>query len=100
MKDLGREVRHFKDSTWNKNKVNIYYEHCKAKFTQNQHLKEKLMETDNKTLVEASPNDKIWGIGLAEDVAKITDPSLWPGQNLLGQILTKIRDEFKEEIEK
>jgi ribA/ribD-fused uncharacterized protein len=93
MKSLGRKVNHFKENTWKKYRVEIYTKHCKAKFTQNEHLKQKLIETRNTTLVEASPNDKIWGIGLHERDAKKTHPSKWPGTNLLGQLLTKIRDD-------
>lgn len=96
MKDLGRGVKHFKDSTWKKNRIRIYQEHCMAKFSQNSHLKQKLFETGNKTLVEASPNDAIWGIGLNETKAKKIHPSKWPGTNLLGIILTDIREQLKE----
>lgn len=95
MKSLGREVKHFKESTWKKNRVEIYAKHCRAKFTQNEHFKQKLMETGNTTLVEASPNDKIWGIGLHERDAKKTHSDKWPGTNLLGKLLTDIREELK-----
>lgn len=96
MKELGRKIRNFNEDTWNKNKVDIYTNHCRAKFVQNEHLKTKLLETGTKTLVEASPYDKVWGIGLHERDAKIIHPSKWPGQNLLGKILTSIRDELEQ----
>jgi ribA/ribD-fused uncharacterized protein len=100
MKQLGRKVRHFKESAWKKNRITIYTKHCKAKFEQNKHLKEKLLQTGNKMLVEASPYDKIWGIGLNEKVARRTNPKLWPGLNLLGQILTNIKEDFIKEDKK
>lgn len=96
MKDLGRKVKNFKDNMWHKNKVKIYTEHCYEKFTQNNELQEKLLSTYPKKLVEASPNDLIWGIGLHESQAKTIDPTKWPGKNLLGQILTNIRDTIYE----
>lgn len=97
MKTLGREIRSFKESTWKKNKVRIYKQHCYEKFSQNKHLKEKLLETGSNLLVEASPHDRIWGIGLNEKSAKKIHPTKWPGLNLLGKLLTEIRDEFKED---
>lgn len=99
MKKLGREVKGFNESTWKKNRVKIYKEHCFAKFTHNEHLKEALMNTVGKTLVEASPSDKIWGIGMHKSEALVTPPNKWKGLNLLGKILTEIRDELLNEQE-
>lgn len=96
MKELGRGVKKFKEGVWKRNRVSIYKVHCYEKFTQNSHLKEKLLQTGNKTLVEASPNDAIWGIGINEKKAKVTPPNKWPGMNLLGIILTEIRDELEQ----
>lgn len=95
MKSLGREVKHFKEHVWENNKVRICRTHCYEKFSQNVHLYEKLLETADKTLVEASPDDRVWGIGLHSKDAKIIAPNKWPGKNLLGLILTDIRDQFK-----
>jgi ribA/ribD-fused uncharacterized protein len=98
MKKLGREVKGFNENTWKKNRIRIYKEHCYAKFTQNEHLKQALMNTHGKILVEASPTDKIWGIGMHKNEAIITPPNKWKGLNLLGKILTEIRIELEQDI--
>lgn len=96
IKALGREVKNFKADLWDKVRFDVVYNGCYAKFTQNEKLKKALMETGDKTLVESSPYDKLWGIGLDEENAMKTDPKDWPGQNLLGKVLTKLRDELKK----
>jgi ribA/ribD-fused uncharacterized protein len=98
MKNLGREVSGFNETTWRKNRVEIYKKHCKAKFSQNLHLKQALLNTTGKILVEASPNDRIWGIGMHKNEALVTPPNEWKGLNLLGKILTEIRNEFEQNI--
>lgn len=92
-KKLGRQVKNFNQKIWDENKVKIYTEHCKAKFTQNSDLKKMLIDTKGKQLVEASPTDRIWGIGYTEADAIRTNKNKW-GENLLGILLTKIRDEL------
>lgn len=62
------------------------------KFSQNEELKQKLLDTENKILVEASPYDKIWGIGLSVSDKDFYNPILWKGENLLGKILMKVRN--------
>jgi hypothetical protein len=68
-----------------------------AKFSQNEKLKEFLLNTQEKILVEASPYDKIWGIGMDENDKDILDPSKWKGENLLGKALMKVREIIKKE---
>lgn len=63
-----------------------------AKFTQNEALKNYLINTGKRILVEASPVDRIWGIGLTADSEKAKNPMLWNGLNLLGFALMKVRD--------
>ena len=70
-------------------------------FRQNEPLKKKLLETAGQTLVEASPTDKIWGIGLSQDDPRASDRSKWRGTNWLGEILTEVREEIlKSDLEK
>jgi len=90
-KKLGREIPDFDIKEWNiiaKDKVFIANY---AKFTQNSNLLAELMYTRGTTLVEASPYDKIWGIGLKEDDPRALDRNTWQGTNWLGDVLTKVR---------
>jgi len=100
IKGLGRKVRGFKEKTWEKHRVEIMYEHNLAKFSQNDHLKAALLGTGTRTMVEASPSDRIWGIGLHERKARGRAPATWPGQNLLGQVLDCVRETLREEEER
>ncbi|OJJ20387.1 GTP cyclohydrolase [marine bacterium AO1-C] len=93
-KELGRRVRNFDSETWNNHCKQIVYEANHAKFTQNEVLKEALLATVGTELVEASPYDKIWGIGLTADDPAAQDRSKWQGTNWLGEILTQVRDDI------
>ena len=65
------------------------------KFGQNARLKNYLLSTENKILIEASPYDQIWGIGLGKESPDATQPEKWNGQNLLGFALMEVRDELR-----
>ena len=93
-KALGRKVQNFDDAAWKRERERIVMAGNRAKFTQNPELRELLVATKGTTLVEASPYDKIWGIGLAATDPRAQDASQWKGQNLLGKILTVLRDEL------
>lgn len=101
-KGIGRQVRNFDASIWDENKVKITIEGLRAKFTQNPDLKNRLLKTNDAILVEASPFDKIWGVGLSQKEVLKTNFKDWKGENLLGFALMKVRDEIiikeKEEI--
>ena len=86
-------VKNFDEEVWNQLKYQIMYEAVKAKFS-NPILMKKLIDTKDKILVEASPYDKIWGIGLNETDAKKTLPTNWIGENLLGKVLMQVREEL------
>ena len=90
-KSWGRKVRGFDAEVWNKQCRDIVYEGNYYKFTQNPHLMDELQKTVGKHLVEASPYDKIWGIGLGPDDPKRFDKSKWRGTNWLGKELTRLR---------
>jgi len=94
IKALGREVKEFNSITWGEHKSRIVFEGNLAKFSQNETIKDILLGTDTKVLVEASPYDNIWGIGLRASDATKTNPSDWKGQNLLGFALMQVRDEL------
>jgi ribA/ribD-fused uncharacterized protein len=91
-KALGRAVKNFNPDVWNKHKENIVYTALQAKFIQNPDLAKQLVNTSPTLLVEASPHDKIWGIGYSSENALKVGKDKW-GQNLLGKLLTKLRDQ-------
>lgn len=91
-KALGRQVRGFDEATWVENRFSIVVRANAAKFAQNHELREFLHQTGSRVLVEASPVDRIWGIGLAQDSEKVNNPNLWRGLNLLGFALMQVRD--------
>ena len=93
IKALGRKVKGFNEKVWKKHRENIVYCNNRAKFTQNDHLLWALVETTG-TLVEASPSDRIWGIGMSVKNDKHLNPLEWNGLNLLGFALMKVRDEL------
>jgi len=97
IKELGRQVKPFIENTWNVYRWNVVYMANKYKFTQNKILKQALLNTKGTTLVEASPYDKVWGIGLGEKDPQALNRSNWRGQNLLGEILTELRIELSSE---
>ena len=90
-KRLGRQVRGFSQEIWDQNKYNIIVEGNLAKFSDNPKLKEYLLSTGDAILAEASPSDKIWGIGMSKDAAAGKTEEQWQGQNLLGKALMEVR---------
>jgi hypothetical protein len=94
-KSLGRMVQNFDKAVWDKACLGIVYKGNYAKFTQNEDLREQLLSTGDRILVEASPLDSIWGIGMSEDDAAVENPANWKGLNLLGQAITLVKQELK-----
>jgi ribA/ribD-fused uncharacterized protein len=93
---LGQEVRGFDEEIWRHHRFGIVVKGNQAKFTQNETLKVFLLNTKARVLVEASPVDRVWGIGLAEDDPHATNPEKWRGLNLLGFALMKVRVRIRE----
>lgn len=91
-KALGRKVRGFDQNVWLEKRFSIVIRGNEAKFSQNPELGEFLKQTGSRILVEASPVDRIWGIGLAQDDPRVSNPNLWRGLNLLGFALMSVRD--------
>lgn len=96
-KRLGRMVKNFDEQIWAENRERIVYEGLLLKFNQNVDLKEHLILTRDRLLVEASPYDKIWGIGISAETARNTPQDKWPGKNLLGKCLVKVREQLRFE---
>jgi ribA/ribD-fused uncharacterized protein len=91
-KSWGRKIKKFDKEKWEKVAQKIVYEANYAKFTQHEDLKQILLNTKNKIIVEASPYDKIWGVGLGKNDPKILDPKNWKGTNWLGEAIMKVRE--------
>ncbi len=94
-KSLGRQIRNFDSKIWDENKCKIVVSGNMAKFSQNPELFDFLLKTGDRVLVEASPYDRIWGIGLAKDTPEIENPFKWKGINLLGFALMEVRENLK-----
>ena len=98
VKALGRKVHNFDEKTWNANKYEIVLRANREKFKQNEKLRKVLLETGTRELVEASPMDRIWGIGFGKANAE-KNRYRW-GKNLLGKALMQVRRELMEEENK
>ena len=95
-KQLGRLVENYDDKKWSLVRYSFMHDVNYEKYKQDLELRAKLLnpQFDNKTFVEASPTDRIWGVGLAQDDPKIEDERNWRGQNLLGKVITQVRAEI------
>ncbi|REE99527.1 NADAR family protein [Thermomonospora umbrina] len=90
-KKLGREVRGFDDARWGSHRSEIVTQGNVAKFGQDPALRGYLLGTGDRVLVEASPLDRVWGIGLREQDERAIVPARWRGLNLLGFALMEAR---------
>jgi ribA/ribD-fused uncharacterized protein len=95
-KALGRKVKNFDAAAWDTVCQDIVYEGLLEKFSQNPELKDVLLDTGDRIIVEASPYDTIWGIGLGEHDPRALDQSQWRGKNYLGNVIMRVRDELKK----
>jgi ribA/ribD-fused uncharacterized protein len=93
-KMLGRKVSNFDDAEWMKHAYQYVVEGNRAKFEQNADLRAELAATKGKLIVEASPYDKRWGIGMEEGDEGIENSDNWQGENLLGKAVTQVRMEM------
>lgn len=95
VKQLGREARGFAPTTWDRKKLGIIQEGSFQKFNQEAVLREFLLSTGDFILVEASPVDCVWGIGLAANDRDAANPFCWRGENLLGFAVMHARERVK-----
>lgn len=95
-KKIGREVKNFSAEVWEDNAYELVIAGNIHKFNQHPALTTFLLNTGDTVLVEASPADTIWGIGLAKDNPHSTDVSKWKGTNLLGFALMEARDFLRD----
>ncbi len=96
MKALGRSVSGFDKDAWDSRSYEIVKRGSIAKFMQNPLLGSYLTSTGRRVLVEASPYDRIWGIGMNQAQAEAAGPAKWRGSNLLGFALMEARDRLNE----
>lgn len=95
-KALGRAVSGFDDQIWERHRREIVTTGNLAKFSQSERLASFLLSTHDRVLVEASPVDRIWGIGLAVGDEEVENPLNWRGPNLLGFALMDVREALRE----
>ena len=96
-KRLGRQIRHFDHESWQQECENIVLQGNLAKFSQNVEMRQALMHTGQRRLAEASPHEKLWGIGLSACDYHASSPSIWRGSNLLRQALEHVRETLRSE---
>ena len=94
-KKAGRLVRGFDEAVWERERFAIVVEGSVHKFAAHPALREFLLGTGERVLVEASPVDRVWGIGLAADDEAAMDPERWRGPNLLGFALMAARERLR-----
>jgi len=97
-KKLGRAVNGFSADIWDAQKFDIVVKGNMHKFAQDKAMCDYLLNTHERVIVEASPRDQIWGIGLGASNPKAENPLQWRGQNLLGFALMEVRDRLKEKV--
>lgn len=95
-KAIGRTVKNFDADSWDEVSYDFMLKGCMLKFEAGEKIRQKLFETEDRILVEASPIDNIWGVGLHEDDDRILDESNWTGENRLGKVLMDVRSKLKE----
>lgn len=97
-KALGRSrAIPFDEVVWEENKMQIFKQILYDKFKTSP-LREQMLSTCDRKFVEASPYDKIWGVGLSEDDPRVLDEKNWKGQNLLGQCLDSVKFELNKKF--
>ncbi|MGW2277426.1 NADAR family protein [Streptomyces sp. NPDC001770] len=94
-KKAGRLVRGFDEEVWVRERFGLVVAGSVHKFGQDPALRAYLLSTGNRVLVEASPVDRVWGIGLAKDDERAEDPGRWRGLNLLGFALMEARERLR-----
>jgi len=96
-KAFGRKVQNYSDDVWLPICQDVMVAGLYEKFRQNDLHREFLLNTGDTEIVEASPEDKLWGVGLAEEDPRILDKSKWLGKNYLGIVLMRVRDKLRQD---
>ena len=93
-KFIGRRVKNYEDQIWKEKRYQVVKKANLAKFSQIPAAKKFMKKSGNKIIVEGSPYDKIWGVGLHYKDDKILNEKNWRGENLLGKVLMEVRAEL------
>ena len=96
-KAIGRQIKHWNKKKWENERGNIVKRALELKILNNSTLKYMLLKLWGKTIAEASPFDKVWGIGFAETDERAYYPEVWTGKNLLGQAWMQLRDSILDD---
>jgi ribA/ribD-fused uncharacterized protein len=91
LKEMGQAVLNYDEARWVQHRLAVVVHACYLKFSQNPSMKAELLATGERILVEASPDDVIWGVGLEESDPRCLDNDQWLGLNLLGAALMVVR---------
>ena len=97
IKALGRAVQYFDNKNWIKMREEIVYRGMLEKFRQNPELAEKLEQTGEDIIAECAVKDRIWGIGLSMKDENRLCIDKWRGQNLLGKVLMRVREDIRHQ---
>ncbi len=91
IKALGRKVKPFNEALWQKACEAVVTAGAVAKFSATERMRKEILDTGELILVEGSPVDRIWGVGISWRSPEIEDPKNWRGKNLLGKCLMEAR---------
>lgn len=93
-KEFGRRVENFEFAKWDAVNMDIVFRANAARYQNDEQFWEMLRHTGDRLIVEASPYDTVWGIGLDVDHPDAFNKVAWRGENRLGRVLTSVRDCF------
>lgn len=97
-KDIGRAVRNYNDEEWDNVRYQYMVDTLRRKYANPSKERDFLVGTHPKILVEGSPYDKVWGVGIHYKDRRIVDVRNWEGDNLLGKALMEVRKEVLDNL--
>lgn len=95
-KELGGEVKPYNGALWDAVREQMVYYGVREKFLANEPERNELLFTGSALLAEASPYDKVWGVGMTADDPRFANPAKWQGENLLGRTCMRVRADLRQ----